>query len=158
MLAQQYNTYWCPEYAREYLLQRGKDYSFDNLLCIAKGQLASEKETIAKAENEGKEFIFIDTDMYVMKVWCEFVFSKCHLFILEEAAIAKYDLYLLCNTDLPWASDTLREYPDAETRNILYRIYKDLLLNQQTPWIEISGNYAQRVKSAIDAVNSLTQD
>ena len=25
--------------------------------------------------------------------------------------------YLLCNTDLPWVADELREYPDLESRN-----------------------------------------
>ena len=33
---------------------------------------------------------FIDTDMYVMKVWCEFVFDKCHRFILEQIVKRKY--------------------------------------------------------------------
>ena len=37
-----------------------------------------------------------------MKVWCEFVFGKCHAFILDQIVERKYDLYLLCNTDLPW--------------------------------------------------------
>src|SRR5215470_14787450 len=56
--------------------------------------------------------LFIDTDMYVMKVWCEFVFGKCHQLILDQIARRRYDLYLLCNTDLPWTKDELREYPD----------------------------------------------
>jgi nicotinamide riboside kinase len=49
--------------------------------------------------------------MYVMKVWCEFVFGKCHTWITDQIAKRKYDLYLLCNTDLPWIKDELREYP-----------------------------------------------
>ena len=53
--------------------------------------------------------------MYVMKVWCEYVFEKCHQFILDQIAKRKYDGYLLCNTDLPWVADELREYPDLET-------------------------------------------
>ena len=51
--------------------------------------------------------LFIDTDMYVMKVWCEFVFGNCHLWILDQIVQRKYDLYLLCNTDLPWVQDEL---------------------------------------------------
>jgi nicotinamide riboside kinase len=96
--------------------------------------------------------LFIDTDMYVMKVWCEYVFGKCHLFILDEIVSRKYDLYLLCNTDLPWVKDELREYPDESSRKELYHIYKDLLINQNTPWAEISGNYDDRLLLAIDAV------
>ena len=42
-LAEHFETLWCPEYAREYLLTNGKDYSFSDLLTIAKGQIAGEE-------------------------------------------------------------------------------------------------------------------
>jgi nicotinamide riboside kinase len=37
LLAQHYNTSWCPEFAREYLLTNGMNYSYSDLLTIAKG-------------------------------------------------------------------------------------------------------------------------
>ncbi|MFT3903146.1 MAG: AAA family ATPase [Niabella sp.] len=159
-LASHYQTNWCPEYAREYLLKNGTGYSFDDLAVIARGQLALEENSIAKAREtspNGKNTrIFIDTDMYVMKVWCEFVFGQCHDFILDEIARRQYDLYLLCNIDLPWVKDELREYPDLETREKLFHFYKDLLSNQSTPWVIISGDSNQRVQMAIDAVEKYT--
>ena len=45
-LSVHYGTVWCREYAREYLLKNGTDYSFDDLLTIAKGQLQLEEEAI----------------------------------------------------------------------------------------------------------------
>ncbi len=154
-LAQQYNTLWCPEYARSYLLRHGKQYSYDDLLTIAKGQLLLEDEYTAKAAEQS--LLLIDTDMYVMKVWCEFVFGKCHQWILDRITERKYDLYLLCKPDLPWVRDELREYPDDERRIKLYHFYKDLLVNQSTPWVEISGNYEERFQKAKDAVSELLQ-
>jgi NadR type nicotinamide-nucleotide adenylyltransferase len=146
-LAAHFKTEWVPEFAREYLLSLGRPYRYDDLLIIAKGQLEQENRIAASAKTP---FIFIDTDMYVMKVWCEFVFGKCHPFILDEIAKRNYDAYLLCNTDLPWVADELREYPDLESRNRLYRMYKDLMVNQSTPWFDINGNYAERLERAID--------
>ena len=99
--------------------------------------------------------LFIDTDMYVMKVWCEYVFQKCHQFILDEIVNRQYDLYLLCKPDLPWVQDELREYPDEKPRQELYHIYRDIMMNQRTPWIEISGNYDQRLEQAIAAVDKI---
>jgi len=90
-----------------------------------------------------------------MKVWCEYVFKKCHLFILNEIAKRKYDAYLLCNTDLPWAEDELREYPDFETRERLYHMYKDLMINQSTPWFEVRGNYDERLSTAVRFVDEV---
>jgi len=177
LLAQHYNAQWCPEFAREYLLTHGMDYTFDDLLYIAKGQLAMEDEytqSVVGSPESGdntlnselrtrdselsppnSKLLFIDTDMYVMKVWCEFVFGKCHMWVLEQIVKRKYDLYLLCNTDLPWVKDELREYPDLAQRDKLYHIYEDIMINQSTPWTDISGDYDERLQKAIKAVDQL---
>lgn len=163
-LAQYYNTPWCPEFAREYLLTYGTDYQYEDLLTIAKGQLAMEEEyTLLAAQNRkaeqnplpGSTLLFIDTDMYVMKVWCEFVFGKCHQWIIDQIVERKYDLYLLCHTDIPWEKDELREYPDLETREKLFHMYRDILINQSVPWIDISGTNENRLGQAIAAVDAL---
>ncbi|ULQ55608.1 AAA family ATPase [Flavihumibacter rivuli] len=154
-LATHFNSQWCPEYARQYLLENGKEYSFEDLLGIAKGQLELEdtySRDLKAHRLEKPTPLFIDTDMYVMKVWCEFVFGKCHPFILEQIVERKYDLYLLCNTDLPWVEDELREYPDLESRQRLFHMYKDILVNQSTPWVEIGGRSEERLATAIAAV------
>jgi NadR type nicotinamide-nucleotide adenylyltransferase len=160
-LAEHYHTLWCPEYAREYLLDHGMDYSYDDLLTIAKGQTELEDRYVALAignwqlANKETYPLFIDTEMYVMKVWCEFVFGKCHQYILEQIAERKYDFYLLCDVDLPWTHDELREYPELETRQKLYQIYKDIMTNQNVPWVEISGDSEKRLKTAVQAVDAL---
>lgn len=127
------------------------------------GELSVASDETMREEGAGKPHslltthnsipIFIDTDMYVMKVWSEFVFGRCHQWILDRIVSRRYDLYLLCNTDLPWVKDELREYPDLATREKLFHIYKDLLVNQDTPWAEISGDNGQRLQKAIEAVD-----
>ena len=158
-LAQHYQTEWCPEFAREWLLTNNKQYDYNDLLTIAKGQVALEDEygeSLLHSNSEKNKLpLFIDTDMYVMKVWCEFVFSQCHSFILDQIAARKYELYLLCNTDLPWVKDELREYPDLETRQHLYHMYRDIMVNQSTKWVDISGDYNERLQKAIAAVDKL---
>ena len=171
-LAQHFTMLWCPEFARDFLLTNGEKYNFDDLLTIAKGQLALEDEYATRVDSQWKEMnshiwahsnalqtvdltplLFVDTDMYVMKVWCEYVFEKCHQFILDQIVAREYDLYLLCSTDLPWIKDTLREYPDEKNRIELFHIYKDLLINQSVPWVEIGGSFEERTQMAIDAVD-----
>lgn len=153
-LAEHYQTLWCPEYAREYLEKHGMAYSYDDLLTIAKGQVGMEDKILSTVDGR-RSTVFIDTDMYVMKVWCEFAFGKCHSWILNQAAIRKYDLYLLCDVDLPWIEDNLREYPDKKIRETLYHFYKDIMVNQCVPWVNISGSYEERVRLAIVAIDDL---
>ena len=174
-LAQHFHTRWCPEFAREYLLSNGTPYTFEQLLEIAKGQLAMEDEYAQQIEDSWswseKErcwinasslittlhppLLFIDTDMYVMKVWCEYVFERCHPFILDEIAKRECQGYLLCSPDLPWVKDELREYPDDKNRVELFHIYKDLLVHQSTPWHIISGSHEERLQQAIVSVKSI---
>lgn len=157
-LAEHYNTLWVPEYAREYLEKHGTDYSYEDLLPIAKGQIEQEEKITVELLLEPyasrlQPYVFIDTDMYVMKVWAEYVFNNCHNWILNRIAERKYDLYLLCDIDLPWIEDKLREYPDADIRKKLFFFYKELMASQSTPWHIISGNYEQRLQDAINAIN-----
>ena len=160
-LSQHYDTIWCPEFAREYLLTNGTKYTYEDLLNIAKGQIALEDEFSVMMNNSHlppptpHSPLFIDTGMYVMKVWCEFVFGNCHRFILDEIVSRQYDLYLLCNIDLPWVKDELREYPDLQIRKKLYNIYEDIMINQSVPWVTISGDYEERLQKAIAATDKL---
>jgi NadR type nicotinamide-nucleotide adenylyltransferase len=164
-LAAHYGTVWTPEYAREYLLTHGMEYDYADLLVIAKGQVALEDAAATRLSQapqshspfttDSSPVLFIDTDLYVMKVWSEFVFGKCDPWILDQIGSRQYDGYLLCRTDIPWTSDALREYPDLATREKLFHIYKDCLVNQSTPWAEIGGQADGRLATAIDAVNRL---
>jgi NadR type nicotinamide-nucleotide adenylyltransferase len=158
-LAEHFHTPWVPEFAREYLNKNSTAYTYEELLVIAKGQVELEENYSGRISREplqpgDDQLLFIDTDMHVMQVWCEFAFGNCHNWILKQIADRRYDLYLLCNTDLPWIKDELREYPDADTRNKLYWFYKEQMVNQYTPWVDISGNYQERLHLAIQAISN----
>ena len=155
-LANHYKTQWVREYAREYLLKHGTGYKYEDLYTIAEGQIKGETDITNNLQpaTHTPQLIFIDTDLQVIKVWSEFVFNKCDNRILTAIANRQYDLYLLCNTDLPWVKDELREYPDLESREKLYHYYKETMINQPTPWVDISGNHEERLQKAISAVNS----
>jgi len=162
-IAAHYQTIWTPEYARQFLAEHGTKYSYDDLLTIAKGQIKNEDISIEllgqkNADNQDQATtnkLILDTDMYVMKVWCEYVFNNCHHYILEQINQRSYDLYLLCDIDLPWAADEMREYPEAGPRLELFTLYKDLLINQKTPWGIVSGTGNQRTKNAIQLIDQL---
>lgn len=159
-LADYYNTLWCPEFARKYLLENGTAYTIDDLITIAKGQLAAAQKHKDALQSQMDQTgvikpLIIDTDMYVMKVWAEYVFGTCPPFILDEINKQDFDLYLLCKPDIPWVKDELREYPHEKPRQELFLMYKDVLINQQTPWIEISGSFEVRNQKAVTAIDAV---
>ena len=89
----------------------------------------------------------------MIKVWSEFVFNKIDNRILTAISERKYDLYLLCDVDLPWIKDELREYPDLAVREKLFHYYREEMIEQKTPWVIIRGKYEERLAAAITAVD-----
>ncbi|MEJ7611980.1 MAG: ATP-binding protein [Ferruginibacter sp.] len=159
-LAAHFRTEWVREYAREYLEENGTAYRFEDLSTIATGQIELEEKTaellIAIDPNSAAPpYLFIDTDLYVIKIWSEFVFNKIDNSILNKITKRKYDLYLLCDTDLPWVEDELREYPDPAVRKKLFKHYKEEMTEQSVPWVIIRGNFEERLAAAIRACNKL---
>jgi NadR type nicotinamide-nucleotide adenylyltransferase len=148
-LAGYFTTDWVPEYARGYVGNLVRPYIESDLLSIAHGQMRVEDE-FARGDSS---ILFCDTNLYVIKVWSEFVFGSCHPEILDEIKNRKYDLYLLTYVDIPWESDPLREHPDR--REELYQIYLNEMKNQPVPFVEIKGDREARQKTAVDAVQQL---
>ncbi|PSL49326.1 NadR type nicotinamide-nucleotide adenylyltransferase [Chitinophaga niastensis] len=153
-LAAHFNTVWTPEYAREYIDQLPRLYEQHDLLEIAAGQLALERQQAAKAGN----VLICDTDLYVVKVWSEHKYGDCDARILNQIAQQQCDLYLLTYIDLPWEEDPQREYPDPEMRTYFYNIYRDIVMQSGAAWTDIRGSYEDRETLAIKAVQQLLEN
>jgi nicotinamide riboside kinase len=163
-LAAYYKSSWVPEYARTYLQNTSNEYRYEDLWQIAQGQQLTIDNAVKNfglmhpggMSEAGPVYpLFIDTDLHVIKIWSEISFNRCDNRILSRIAATKDDLYLLCNTDLPWQPDPLREYPDLPMRKRVYAYYKDVMVNQSVTWVDISGNYDQRFDKAKQAVDQL---
>lgn len=145
--------YGCPfalEYAREYLEARDGDYRFEDLAEIARGQIAAEEVATEEARAQGAPYVFLDTDLITLKIWSEYKYSRCDAYISEQIRVRHYDLYLLCNTDLPWQPDPLREHPNH--RQELMEIHTQTLVQLQKPFVLISGQGHVRLKNAVETV------
>jgi NadR type nicotinamide-nucleotide adenylyltransferase len=150
-LAIHYLTVWVPEYAREFLSKTGGRYDYEDILAIAKGQLSSEEEMTDKVSG----ILFCDTEFLVTWIWCEVKYGNVHSFIEESAKNHRYDLYLLCNIDLPWEFDPLREHPDM--RQKLFEMYKHKLELLNVNFRVISGTGRDRLEGAIYEIDAFME-
>lgn len=146
-LAGNFNTVWVPEYSREYLGSLEQAYTYEDILAIARGQYEKEQEM----QGHASRMIFCDTEFIVTKIWCDEKYGKCHPWILEMIHDVPYDLYLLCDTDLPWKPDPLRENPHDRDR--LLALFEHELRSRSLPYVLISGTGPARVNAATIAVN-----
>jgi len=147
-LADYFNTRFVPEIAREYLETLGRPYEYEDIFAIAKEQMKQENYL----SQEVKEMLFCDTDLLVIKVWSRYKYGKCDPWIESELNHHRYDLYLLCNVDLPWIEDPLREHPNQ--REELFEIYRNELDCMKVNYSIISGIGEERLQNAICAVKS----
>lgn len=145
-LASHFDTIAVPEIARQYLNDLGRNYTYEDIAIIAKKQLANENELALQTGN----LLICDTDLLVNKVWSHYKFNKCDPWIEERVISHRYDLYLLCDIDLPWEYDPLREHPDK--RKELFAIYRQELTELEVNFRIISGTGETRLKNAINAV------
>ncbi len=145
-LAEHYNTKWIPEFARKYLQEINRPYNFDDILVIAQKQFEQEN---LHSGNTG--LLFCDTDFCVTSIWCNVKYGKCHPWITAQLEMDNYSLYLLCDIDLPWQYDPLREHP--EMRKELFRMYQDLLEKHQFNYRIVRGTGEDRLQNAINYVD-----
>jgi NadR type nicotinamide-nucleotide adenylyltransferase len=153
-LAKTLDTVWVKEFARAYLETLNREYTEEDLLRIAEGQLKEEKRLLELAN----DFLICDTDLHVIKVWSEHKYRRCHRHILEQIAEKRYDLYLLTYIDVPWESDPLREHPGEGQRKYFYEQYKDIVVNAGVDWIEIKGSEEERLTTALKKIGQLQND
>ncbi|MFN5417425.1 MAG: AAA family ATPase [Flavobacteriia bacterium] len=146
-LAKSYSCDWIPEYAREYLENLNRPYSFEDLEEIARKTF----DLIQSCENSNS-FCFIDTELIVMKVWSEFKYKKCSDFIIDHILKQKIDFYLLCFPDIPWEYDPLRE--NENDRMELFNIYENELKTYDFPYFVVRGDLNNRIKSCQDILNN----
>lgn len=145
-LAAYYKTVWVPEYAREYIASIKRPYNYRDILHIAQSQLQKEEELLPKAN----QFLFCDTELIVTKVWSEHSYKGCDEWILQNINKHLYDLYLLCDVDLPWEYDPQREHP--ELREYFFSVYLKELKSRNFPFTIISGKKDIRLRKAIGSI------
>jgi NadR type nicotinamide-nucleotide adenylyltransferase len=133
------------EFAREYLEKLNRSYDINDLIYISQNQINKEIKIC-----EEHDLIICDTDTTVLKIWCENAYGYLHPSISNDYEKTNYNLYLLCDVDLPWEPDPLREHPDK--REYFFKIYKQELERKGRKFEIVKGTHKERLQSALGAI------
>ena len=152
-LAEYFKTAWVPEFARDYLQQKwdktAQICDVNDMLPIAYGQTKLENETLSTAN----KFLFCDTNLLVTKVFSEVYYNFCDPLLDKAARKHDYDLFFLTDIDVPWEKDDLRDKP--QERESVFAVFKQTLIDDNKPFITLSGDKNLRLKKAIQIVSDL---
>lgn len=146
-LSHEFGVPFYPEYAREYILELGRPYTYEDLEHIARVQW----EQFREYSRSGHRVLVLDTFLVITRIWFKEVYGQVPgwtEFCLGEAGI---DLYLLCYPDLEWIPDSVRENPGAR-RLELFEMYRREIRQLGTELEVIRGRGQERYSSALEAI------
>lgn len=154
-LAEYFNAPWVPEHAREYVEKLIVPYTYADVCNIALMQIEQEKYYEEHPELSDS-YVFFDTDLIITSVWFEYKYGAVPDFVPERIKTGFFDFYLLCEPDLPWQYDPVREHGDD--REFFFNWYKSEIEQTGKPYVIINGVGTQRVQNAIGAINIRTRE
>jgi nicotinamide riboside kinase len=144
-LASFFGTVWIPEYARDYVLGLGREYTYNDIEHIAREQLRLETRYVSRA----KHFLFYDTWLIITKVWFRVKYDRYPAWIDDAIRESGTGLYLVCDTDIPWVADNVREN-GGEMRDILLAMYREEIGAFGIACEMVSGDGDARLISALN--------
>lgn len=149
-LAIHFDTLFMPEIARSYVEGINRKYTFNDVEQIAKLQV----ENLNNLCTQPVPVVFVDTWLIITKVWFEFVYNKTPGWLVDEIQKTRVNLFLMCDTDLPWVYDPVREN-GGENRNILQNLYIKNIVEFGFKYQIVQGTDNIRLSNAIKFVEEL---
>jgi len=151
-LASQLSNYWkiplVPEASRDYL--KGKNsYQQCDLLEIAKQQDKREQAILSRSPKR----IICDTDILVVMIWSEVKYGHCDPWIYTtfENSLRQENssrVYYLCDCQIPWQADPLRENP--HNRDELFNLYLQKIKQYELDYHIVKGERPIRLQQVLD--------
>jgi NadR type nicotinamide-nucleotide adenylyltransferase len=142
-LAKRYHTTFASEYGREYWAEHEVDRRFD---LAGFDELADEhirREDLAI--RDANKFFFVDTNAITTYVYALDYHGRApeHLTHLADANSRRYDLFFLCDDDIPY-DDTWDRSGDQKRHVFQRQIIADLE-KRKLPFIPLSGTLEERM-------------
>jgi len=149
-LANHFDVPFIPEIAREYVENLSEKYNYHDLENIAKKQI----KQLTQLKKTKHPYIFVDTWLIITKIWFKVVFNKIPVWFDSAIEENKIDLFLICDIDLPWIPDAVREN-GGEQRKILQNKYIQNIKDYNFKYKIVSGKDDERIQNAINYLNYL---
>ena len=146
LLGEQLHVPVVPEYARDYAERAGRPLGPEDVEPIARGHMVAEDNLL----RANPPLVVLDTDLVSTVVYAEHYYGSVPPWIVREAELRLGDLYLLCDIDLPWVPDGVRDQPHQRAK--LHARFGEQLERFHANVVTIRGLGETREASALAAV------
>lgn len=152
-LAAHYGVDVVPEFVRTFAEQKGGPIEFSDHGAIARGQIALEDEYFALPALPA--LLIQDTDLLSTVVYCRHYFGRCPEWIEQAAFQRRPNLYLLCDIDVQWVADGVRDR--GHMREEMQALFEAAVKASGVESHPLGGSYQRRLADAIEAIDTLLQ-
>ncbi len=146
-LSKYFHAPFIPEFAREYVEKLGRPYQYNDVEEIARKQV----NQLNEYKDQMYPLLFVDTWLIITKIWFEEVFKTVPDWLTPVLQNSQIDLFLVCDTDLPWIPDKVREN-GGKKRNYLQSRYIETIEEYCFQYKKISGKDENRFQNAVQTL------
>lgn len=144
-LTQRHRTNGVGEFGRDYTIAKKNAGTNDHWTTADFLEIALEQQRLEDDAAVGAgPLFFCDTDAMTTALWHERYQGFASPGVNRIGRLRTYDLFVLCDIDIPWERDEIRL--GADTRTAMHeRFLVELTTHRREPWVLVSGSVEQRV-------------
>jgi HTH-type transcriptional regulator, transcriptional repressor of NAD biosynthesis genes len=141
-LAELASTEWVPEASRIYAERKGDELLASDVAPIAREHIRLAEAATERARAEGRTLLILDTDLLSTVIYARHYYQLVPDWIERMERARRADLYLLCDIDVPWIPDGIRDRPG--NRDEMFALFRDALVKRKAPFVVVRGGWDER--------------
>lgn len=141
-LAGSLGTEWVQEGARVYAERVGRPLDASDVSPIAHEHIALADAGAAAAHARGATGLILDTDLLSTLIYSRYYYDAVPDWIEHAELARRADLYLLCDVDVPWVADGVRDRPDR--RSAMFDRFHRALTERGAEFVVVRGDWTAR--------------
>jgi NadR type nicotinamide-nucleotide adenylyltransferase len=141
-LAEYVHTEWVPEASRVYAERKGGELDASDVAPIAREHVRLADAAAERARAAGKTLLVLDTDLLSTVVYARHYYRMVPPWIERVERARRAELYLLCDVDVPWIPDGIRDRP--QNREAMFALFRDALVRRKARYVVVRGGWEER--------------
>jgi nicotinamide riboside kinase len=146
-------TEWVPEASRLYAERVARPLLASDVTPIAREHLALADRAAERAQARGAQPLVLDTDLLSTIVYARHYYGAAPRWVEAAERARRADLYLLCDVDVRWEPDGIRDRPTD--REAMFARFRGALERRGAHMIIVRGGWPDRAAIARAAVSEL---
>ena len=145
-LAEYAGTTWVPEASRVHAERVGRELRASDVAPIAREHIALADAAAHRATARNARLLVLDTDLVSTVLYARHYYGAVPSWIERAERVGRAALYLLCDVDVPWVPDGVRDRPAH--RQAMFALFRRALARRGANVVVVRGEWGAREEIA----------